>query len=379
MPTARPATPPMASADADLRRGDAEVARRSRRCRAGATDRAPDRRKRRHDVAEQQSRRRQRFPRGERRRRRSRSRSAATRARVAAARSRCHVPGRSHRSIRSVTSKNTIAGQDHEQDRAVGAGQVVALGELVDELAEAAEVDQELDADDVDHREDEPEPQADEDRRQRRRQQDLAELLRRRELEAAADVDQHLPRAGEPFDRLQDHRRQAGGEADHHDRRRAAAEDHEEERIHEHDRRGGQRADPGLAGQRAASGTGRAGRRAAMPTTASSRLAHSTSCVVCQKRCSTCSSTTMRGIAARICDGSGTMNGLMTPARIRSSTSAIASQRRRDADARAPRRGDRATRRDRHRRASAGAARAIRRRAMPRLASSRRSCQISAT
>ena len=43
---------------------------------------------------------------------------------------------------------------------------------------EAAEVDQELDADDVDHREDEAEPQADEDRRQRRRQQDLAELLR---------------------------------------------------------------------------------------------------------------------------------------------------------------------------------------------------------
>ena len=43
---------------------------------------------------------------------------------------------------------------------------------------ESAEVDQELDADDVDHREDEPEPQADEHRGQRRRQQDLPELLR---------------------------------------------------------------------------------------------------------------------------------------------------------------------------------------------------------
>ena len=71
--------------------------------------------------------------------------------------------------------------QDHEQDSAVGPGKVVPLGELVDELTEATEVDQELDADDVDHRENEAEAQAHEDRRQRRRQQNLPELLRRRE------------------------------------------------------------------------------------------------------------------------------------------------------------------------------------------------------
>ena len=68
--------------------------------------------------------------------------------------------------------------QDHEQDRSVRAGQVVALGELVDELAEAAEVDQELDADDIDHREDEAEPQTHENGWQGGGQQDHAELLR---------------------------------------------------------------------------------------------------------------------------------------------------------------------------------------------------------
>src|SRR5262249_1548466 len=56
------------------------------------------------------------------------------------------------------------ADQDHETDRRIGAGQVVALGELVDELAEAAEIDQELDPHDVDEREDHAELDADEDR-----------------------------------------------------------------------------------------------------------------------------------------------------------------------------------------------------------------------
>src|SRR5215510_4400027 len=46
------------------------------------------------------------------------------------------------------------ADQDHEADRCVGAGQVVAFGQLVDELAEPAEIDEKLDADDVDEGED---------------------------------------------------------------------------------------------------------------------------------------------------------------------------------------------------------------------------------
>ena len=69
--------------------------------------------------------------------------------------------------------KKHDADQDDEADRRVGPGQIVALGELVDELAEAAEIDQELDADDVDQREDQAEPHADEDGRQRGGKQDL--------------------------------------------------------------------------------------------------------------------------------------------------------------------------------------------------------------
>ena len=88
------------------------------------------------------------------------------------------------------------ADQDHEADRRIGSGEIVALGQLVDELPEPAEIDQELDADDVDQREDQPEPHADEDGRQRRREQYLPELLRGREVEAAPDIDQHAPRAG---------------------------------------------------------------------------------------------------------------------------------------------------------------------------------------
>src|SRR3954465_4705396 len=65
------------------------------------------------------------------------------------------------------------ADQDHEADRRVSPRQIVALGELVDELAEAAEIDKEFDADDVDERKDHAEPHADEDGWQRGRKQDF--------------------------------------------------------------------------------------------------------------------------------------------------------------------------------------------------------------
>ena len=81
--------------------------------------------------------------------------------------------GLSHRSIRSVTTKKKTLTRITKRDRRIGAGQVVALGEIVDQLAEAAEIDQELDADDVDQGEDQAEPDADENGRQRRREQDL--------------------------------------------------------------------------------------------------------------------------------------------------------------------------------------------------------------
>src|SRR4029079_12858377 len=103
--------------------------------------------------------------------------------------------------------EETDADCDHEADRRVERRLVVSLGEVGDQLAEAAEVDQVLDADDVDQREDEPETDANEDGREGRRQQDLRELLRRREIEAAADVDQHAARASEAFDGFEDHRR----------------------------------------------------------------------------------------------------------------------------------------------------------------------------
>jgi hypothetical protein len=72
----------------------------------------------------------------------------------------------------------------------------------------------------------------------------------------------------------------------------------------------------------------------AMPTTTSSTLAASASCVVCQNRCGTDSSATMRGIAASTCDGSGTTNRLMTAARIRPSTAANAPIHRAEAERR---------------------------------------------
>ena len=147
---------------------------------------------------------------------------------------------------------------------------------------------------------------------------DLPELLRRRELEAAADVDQHAARAGEPLDGLQDHGRQAGDEADHDDGRRAAAEDHQEQRIHQHGRRGGQRGDPGLGRARAAGARDTAARRARRRRPRAAGVAQSASRAVGQKRCGMCSSTMMRWNAPAICEGSGTMKRLITPTRIRS-------------------------------------------------------------
>ena len=68
------------------------------------------------------------------------------------------------------------------------------------------------------------------------------------------------------------------------------------------------------------------------PIATSSRLAHATSSDVCPKRCSTCSSTMMRGIAAAICDGSGTMKALMTPPADQQFDDGEGRQQRQDAD-----------------------------------------------
>src|SRR5579885_3907481 len=78
--------------------------------------------------------------------------------------------------------------QDNEEDRRIGAGEVVSFGKVVDELAETAGIDEELDADDVDQREDQSEPHADEDRRQRGGKQDLPELLGAGQVEAPAHI-----------------------------------------------------------------------------------------------------------------------------------------------------------------------------------------------
>src|SRR5215470_5730614 len=94
--------------------------------------------------------------------------------------------GRSQPSLEPVGEKEEHdADQDDEADRRVGAGEVVALREIVDELAESAEIDQELDADDVDQRKDHAEPQAHEDGRERGRKQDFPEQLELSEIEAA--------------------------------------------------------------------------------------------------------------------------------------------------------------------------------------------------
>src|SRR6478752_8234815 len=128
------------------------------------------------------------------------------------------------------------AHQDHETDRRIGSRKIVALGKLVDKLTKATEIDQKFDADDIDEREDQTEPQSYEDGRQRGGKQDLPELLRRRQIETLAHVDQHASRGGKPLERLEDDGGQAGGKPHHHDSQRAPAEDHEIERVHQHER-----------------------------------------------------------------------------------------------------------------------------------------------
>ena len=96
--------------------------------------------------------------------------------------------------------------------------------------------------------------------------QDLPEQLPRTQIEAAADVDQHAPRAAQPFDGLQDHRRQPGDESHHDDGRRRAAENDQEQRIHQHDRRRGHRRDPAL-GRARSRGTRCSSAPVGMPTT----------------------------------------------------------------------------------------------------------------
>src|SRR5258708_2252639 len=83
---------------------------------------------------------------------------------------------RSHRPQPSLEPLAQIeeadADQNDEEDRAVHSRNLEALREIGDELTEAAEIDQELDADDVDEGEDQAEPEAVADRRDRRREHD---------------------------------------------------------------------------------------------------------------------------------------------------------------------------------------------------------------
>src|SRR5260221_12694106 len=67
--------------------------------------------------------------------------------------------------------------QDHEADRGIGSGEIVPLGKLVDKLPKTAEIDQKVDADDIDEPEDQTEPQAREDGRQRGGSKHVPKLL----------------------------------------------------------------------------------------------------------------------------------------------------------------------------------------------------------
>src|ERR1700691_3812986 len=122
----------------------------------------------------------------------------------------CELRGRCQPSLGPFGDhEENDADENDETDRRIDARQIVALGQIVDELAEAAEIDQILDADYVDQRENQPEPDADKNRRQRGRKQDLPELLRRRKLETAANIDEHASRRGEALNGLENDWRQA--------------------------------------------------------------------------------------------------------------------------------------------------------------------------
>src|SRR4051812_32930639 len=92
--------------------------------------------------------------------------------------------------------KDAHADQDDKANCRIGTGKVETIRQFVDELAETAEVDEILDAHNIDQGKDQPEPHADEDGRQGRREQYLPELLPRREIEAAPHIDQHPPCGG---------------------------------------------------------------------------------------------------------------------------------------------------------------------------------------
>src|SRR5690242_6704774 len=106
--------------------------------------------------------------------------------------------------------KHANAHQDHETDRGVRSGKIVALGKLIDKLAKPAEIDQKFDADDIDERENQTESQPYEYGRQRGGKQNLPELLRRCEIETPPHIDQHAPRSGKALERLEDDGSEAG-------------------------------------------------------------------------------------------------------------------------------------------------------------------------
>ena len=174
MPTARPATADH-HREADLveRRVEVEVERRIDERQVALADGD----ERGHDVAVEQT----------RARRRSHTTTTATMIAIAAPcvpsnpapqRLRCRPASvdRSQPSLEPLRQdEHADTDQDHEADRRVGAGKIVALGQLVDELAEPAEIDQKLDTDDVDSAKISPSRTSDEDRRQRRRKQNLPE------------------------------------------------------------------------------------------------------------------------------------------------------------------------------------------------------------
>src|SRR5262249_49828905 len=84
------------------------------------------------------------------------------------------------------------AHQDHEADRRVGACKIIAFGKVVDELPETAEIDEEFGPDDIDQCEYQAKADAYKDRWKGRGKEDLPKLLRRRQLEAAADIDKNF-------------------------------------------------------------------------------------------------------------------------------------------------------------------------------------------
>src|SRR3954453_24036304 len=75
--------------------------------------------------------------------------------------------------------KDAHADQKDKANCGVGAGKIEAIRQLIDELAETAEVDEIFHTHNVDQSKDHLEPHADEDGRQGRREQYLPELLPR--------------------------------------------------------------------------------------------------------------------------------------------------------------------------------------------------------